>query len=121
MPTKKDYYEILGVSSTATEKELKAAYRKLARKHHPDVNPGNKAAEERFKEVAEAFAVLSDPAKRAKYDQRGHEAFGPDFNPFDGFGVDFKAGGFDDLSDLFNLFGAGGRRAGRARARHRRG
>ena len=117
MPKKKDYYEILGVAPKATEKELKAAYRKLARKHHPDVNSGDKLAEERFKEVAEAFAVLSDPAKRAKYDQRGHAAFGPDFNPFEGAGGDFQSVRFDDLADLFNIFGSSGRRTGRGRAR----
>ena len=118
MPKKKDYYDILGVPRTAGEKELKAAYRKLARKHHPDVNPGDKGAEERFKEVAEAFAVLSDPAKRAQYDQGGHEALGPDFDPFAGMGFDLRNFGFGDLSDLFDLFGGGRaerRGAGRAR------
>ena len=74
--TKQDYYEILGVSRTADEKEIKRAYRNLARKHHPDVNKGDKASEERFKEISAAFAVLSDPEKRAKYDRGGHEAFG---------------------------------------------
>lgn len=115
MPPKKDYYEILGVPRTANEKELKAAYRRLARKHHPDVNPGNKAAEEKFKEAAEAFAVLSDPEKKAKYDQGGHEAFGPGFDPFGG--ADFDVRNFGDLSDLFELFGGGGRGRGRSRAR----
>jgi len=110
MATKKDYYQILGVPRTAGETEIKAAYRKLARKFHPDVNPGDKQAEEKFKEVAEAFAVLSDPEKRSKYDRGGHEAFGPGFDPFAGFG-------FPDLSDLFNLFG-GAARGGRTRPRH---
>ena len=105
MPRKKDYYEILQVPKTADEKEIKAAYRRLARRYHPDVNPGDKAAEERFKEVAEAFAVLSDPEKRAKYDRAGHEAFGPDFDPFRGAAGGFR--GFTDLSDLFDLFGGG--------------
>ncbi len=114
MPTKRDYYEVLGVPRTATEKEIKAAYRKLARKHHPDMNPGDKAAEERFKEIAEAFAVLSDPEKRAKYDAGGHEAFGPEFDPFAGMRFDLRNFGLGDLSDLFELFG-GGRRGGRAR------
>ena len=113
MAAKKDYYEILGVSRTADEKEIKAAYRKLARKHHPDVNPGDKAAEERFKEVAEAFAVLSDPEKRAKYDQGGHQAFGPEFDPFQGQGFDIRNFGFGDLGDLFDMFGAGRTRASR--------
>ena len=84
MATKKDYYEILEVPRTAGEKEIKAAYRRLARKYHPDVNKGHKAAEERFKEVAEAFAVLSDKEKRARYDRGGHEAFGAGFDPFAG-------------------------------------
>ena len=107
--TKKDYYEILGVPRTATDKEIKAAYRKLARKHHPDVNQGDKAAEERFKEVAGAFAVLSDSEKRAKYDQGGHEAFGPEFDPFAGTGFDLRnfTFGFGDLSDLMGMFGGG--------------
>jgi len=112
---KKDYYEILGVPRTAGEKELKAAYRRLARKHHPDVNPGNKAAEEKFKEVSEAFAVLSDAEKRAKYDRGGHEAFEPGFDPFQGASVNFEDLGLGNLSDLFELFGGG--RGGRRTAR----
>ena len=67
----KDYYSTLGVAKTATDKEIKQAYRKLARKHHPDVNPGDKAAEARFKEINEAYEVLSDPDKRKKYDELG--------------------------------------------------
>lgn len=110
MPAKKDYYEILGVSRSATEKELKAAYRKLARKYHPDVNPGDKGAEERFKEVSEAFAVLSDTDKRARYDRGGHDAFGPGFDPFQGATIDFQDLGLGNLSDIFELFGGGGRR-----------
>ena len=72
MDNKRDYYEVLGVAKTATADELKKAYRKLALKYHPDKNPGDKAAEEKFKEAAEAYDVLSDPDKRAKYDQWGH-------------------------------------------------
>lgn len=115
MTSKKDYYELLGVSRTAGEKELKAAYRRLARKHHPDVNPGNKAAEEKFKEISEAFAVLSNPEKRAKYDRGGHEAFEPGFDPFQGATVDFQDLGLGNLSDLFELFGGGRRGRGSAR------
>ena len=88
--TKRDYYMVLGVPRTASEKEIKAAYRKLARKHHPDVNPGDKQAEARFKEIGEAYAVLSDPEKRKKYDRWGHDwerieqarAAGVDFGGF---------------------------------------
>jgi DnaJ-class molecular chaperone len=116
MPTKKDYYEILGIPKNATDKQIKAAYRKLARKYHPDHNPGDKSAEEKFKEVAEASAVLSDPEKRAKYDQRGHEAFGPEFDPFAGTGFDFRNMGTVDLNDLFEMFSGGGRPRGRPRA-----
>jgi molecular chaperone DnaJ len=115
---KKDYYEILGVSRTASDKEIKAAYRKLARRYHPDVNPGDKTAENRFKEVAEAFAVLSDTDKRTRYDRGGHGAFGAEFDPFSGF--DFRTAGFGlgDLSDILGMFGAG---VGRGRSAPRRG
>src|ERR1700716_65431 len=78
----KDYYSTLGVAKTATEKEVKQAYRKLARKHHPDVNPGDKGAENRFKEINEAYEVLGDPAKRKKYDELGANwNAGADFRP----------------------------------------
>ena len=122
MATTKDYYEVLGVARDAGEKEIKAAYRKLARKYHPDVNKGDPRAEEKFKEVAEAFAVLSDADKRAKYDRGGHEAFGPGFDPFAGASsADFDFG-MGDLSDLFGMFGFGGMggRAGAGRAQPRR-
>ena len=111
MKGKKDYYEILGVARDASEKEIKAAYRRLARKVHPDVNPGDARAEEKFKEVSEAFAVLSDPDKRAKYDRGGHEAFGADFDPFAGF--DVSQFGFGGLGDLFEMFGGRGARGPR--------
>ena len=117
--TKKDYYEVLGVSRGVGEKELKAAYRKLARKYHPDVNKGDHGAEEKFKQVSEAFAVLSDPAKRSQYDRGGHEAFGAGFDPFAGF--DARAAGLGDLADLFGGmfggFGSTGRRSGSRPAR----
>ncbi len=119
MNGKKDYYEILGVARGASEQQIKAAYRRLARKHHPDLNKGDPQAEERFKQVAEAFAVLSDPDKRARYDRGGHEAFGPGFDPFAGFDLGRFDFGSGDLSDLFELFGM---RSGRgARTRPARG
>ena len=72
---KRDYYEVLGVSKTASESELKSAYRKLAKKYHPDMNPGDAEAEKKFKEASEAYAILSDADKRRQYDQFGHAAF----------------------------------------------
>ncbi|MBD5285372.1 MAG: molecular chaperone DnaJ [Bacteroides sp.] len=103
MDNKRDYYEVLGVSKNATPEELKKAYRKLALKYHPDKNPGDKAAEEKFKEAAEAYDVLNDPDKRAKYDQWGHN-MGPS-----GFGGGGGAGGFHasgmSMEDIFSQFG----------------
>ena len=97
---KRDYYEVLGVSKGASADEIKKAYRKLAVKYHPDKNPGDKEAEEKFKEAAEAYSVLSDADKKAKYDQFGHAGV-------DGAGPDFS-GGFGDLNDILNdLFGGG--------------
>lgn len=117
--TRKDYYEILGVSRTTDAKAIKAAYRRLARKYHPDVNKGDQRAEEKFKEVAEAFAVLSDKDKRAKYDHGGHAAFGSGFDPFSGFDMrDFEFGQ-GDISSIFEIFGFGGGGRGRARSRAR--
>lgn len=110
MADKRDYYEVLGVSKTASDSELKSAYRKLAKKYHPDVNPGDKEAEAKFKEATEAYSVLSDAEKRRQYDQFGHAAF-------DGTGG--GAGGFDfsgmDMGDIFgdifgDFFGGGSRR-----------
>ncbi|MBR3423149.1 MAG: DnaJ domain-containing protein, partial [Clostridia bacterium] len=77
MAEKRDYYEVLGVSKTASDDDIKKAYRKLAKQYHPDMNPGDKAAEQKFKEINEAYEVVSDPEKRAKYDQYGHAAFDP--------------------------------------------
>lgn len=113
--TKRDYYEILGVSRNAGDDELKKAYRKLALQHHPDRNPNDKAAEEKFKEAAEAYAVLSDSDKRSRYDQYGHNLGGGGFPGFENFQDAF--GGFGDIfGDLFEDFlGGGGRRKGRGR------
>jgi molecular chaperone DnaJ len=111
-PVKRDYYEVLGVARGATEQEIKSAYRKLAHQHHPDKNQGDKESEDRFKELSEAYAVLSDPAKRARYDQFGHTGTP---NPFEGFGV----GGAtinDIFGDIFGeMFGAQRRPRGRPR------
>ena len=110
MAEKRDYYEVLGVSKTASDSEIKSAYRKLAKKYHPDMNPGDKEAEAKFKEASEAYAILSDVDKRRQYDQFGHAAF-------DG-GAGGGAGGFDfngfDMGDIFgdifgDFFGGGGR------------
>ena len=110
MAEKRDYYEVLGVSKDATEDEIKKAYRKVAKQYHPDLNPGDKVAEEKFKEANEAYEVLSDSEKKARYDQYGHAGVDPNFgaggNPFGGFG---GFGDAFDLSDLFgNLFGGFG-------------
>src|SRR5690554_8046726 len=105
---KKDYYEVLGVSRDSGDEEIKKAYRRLAREYHPDVNKNDPQAEEKFKEINEAYHVLSDPQKRAAYDQFGHSASEPHFGGggFGGFG-DF---GFDIFGDIFDLFGGGGSR-----------
>ncbi len=100
---KRDYYEVLGVSKNATDDELKKAYRKMAIKYHPDKNPGDKEAEEKFKEAAEAYDVLSNPDKRAKYDQFGHN-MGPQGFPGGGAGGFYSSGGMS-MEDIFAQFG----------------
>ena len=107
MAEKRDYYEVLGVKKDATADEIKKAYRKLTKENHPDLHPGDKACEERFKEANEAYEILSDEEKRKKYDQYGHAAFDPNAGfgagGFDGFG---GFGGFGDIfSDIFGGFG----------------
>ena len=118
MAEKRDYYQVLGVDKGADASTIKKAYYKLAKQYHPDANPGDKVAEEKFKEVNEAYEVLSDADKRAKYDQFGHAAFDPSMgggNPFGGgFGGEGFTADFGDLGDLFGgIFGSafgGGRR-----------
>lgn len=111
MAGKRDYYEVLGLSRGASDDEIKKAYRKLAKKYHPDLNPGDKSAEEKFKEVNEAYEVLSDSGKRQKYDQFGHAGVDPNFGGEAGAG---GFGGFDvgDMGDIFSnlgdIFGFGG-------------
>lgn len=113
MAQKRDYYEVLGVSRGCGEEDLKKAYRKLAMKHHPDRNPGDKEAEENFKEASEAYQVLSDSDRRAQYDRFGHAAF----EQGGGFGG-FSGAGFEDIfGDIFGDFFGGGRGRGRTRAR----
>ena len=105
MAEKRDYYEVLGVPRDATTADIKKAYRALARKYHPDVNPDNKEAEEKFKEINEAHEVLSNSEKRAKYDQYGHAAFDPSMGA--GAGGGFGGAGFD-FGDIFSSFFGGG-------------
>lgn len=117
MGQKRDYYEVLGITRQASAEEIKKAYRQLALKHHPDRNPGDKVAEENFKEAAEAYAVLVDAEKRAQYDQFGHSLGGRGFQGFEGFEDAFR--GFGDIfGDVFeDFFGVGGGRGRRNRPR----
>lgn len=116
---KRDYYEVLGVGKSADEKELKSAYRKLAKQYHPDANPGDKTAEAKFKEINEAYDVLKDPQKKAAYDRFGHQAFeggmgggrGPGGQ---GFGPEFNSSMSDIFEDLFGDFMGGGSRGRRS-------
>lgn len=111
MAEKRDYYEVLGVDKNVSEADLKKAYRKVAKKYHPDTNPGDAEAEEKFKEAAEAYAVLSDPEKKAKYDQFGHAAFEQGGGPGGFGGFDFADMG-DIFGDIFgDFFGGGSRRS----------
>ena len=110
MAEKRDYYEVLGIGKNATDAEIKSAYRKLAKKYHPDLNPGNKEAEEKFKEVNEANDVLSDPQKRQRYDQFGFAGVDPNYAAAHGGGAGGFGGGFGgvDLGDIFgDIFGGG--------------
>jgi molecular chaperone DnaJ len=102
MATKRDYYEVLGISKGADEAEIKKAFRNLAKQHHPDVNQGNKESEAKFKEINEAYEVLSDKDKKAKYDQFGHA--GVDSNGFGGAGAGGFGGGFGGFEDIFDIF-----------------
>lgn len=119
MAEKRDYYEVLGVSKGAADDELKRAYRKLAKKYHPDLNPDDKEAERKFKEASEAYEVLSDPQKRANYDRFGHAAADAGFGGSGGTGA-YDFGGFD-VSDIFEQFFGGGVSSSPRRSGPRRG
>ena len=118
MADKRDYYEVLGVNKGAGEAEIKKAYRSLAKKYHPDMNPGDAEAEAKFKEVNEAYAVLSDAEKRSQYDQFGHAAFDPSAGGGSGFGGFGGFGDFSDLGDIFGSFFGGGFGGGGAQRRN---
>ena len=118
MADKRDFYEVLGVSRSATDDEIKKAYRKLAKKYHPDLNPDDNSAEQKFKEVSEAYEILSDKEKRSRYDQFGHAGVDPNFGAGGGAGGFGGFGGFD-MGDIFgDIFGGGfGGFGGRSSAR----
>ncbi len=109
MAEKRDFYEVLGLSKGASDEEIKKSFRKLAKKYHPDLNPGDKEAEVKFKEVNEAYSVLSDADKKAKYDAYGHAGVDPSYGAGQGGGFSGGfSGGFDDLGDIFSSFFGGG-------------
>ena len=115
MAEKRDYYEVLGVDRNATEDEIKKAYRQTAKKYHPDLHPGDKQAEEKFKEANEAYEVLSDAEKKARYDQFGHAGVDPNYGAGQGGGYGAGFGGMDfDLGDIFSSFFGGGFGGGRS-------
>jgi len=120
MATKRDFYEVLGVARNASDDDIKKAYRKLAMKHHPDRNPDDKAAEDKFKEAKEAYEILSDARKRAAYDQHGHAGVDPNMRGGFGAGAEGFGGFAEAFGDIFgDLFGGGGARAGGGRQRYR--
>ena len=128
MSNKRDFYEVLGVSKSASADEIKKAYRKVAMQFHPDKNPGDKGAEEKFKEAAEAYEVLSDADKKAQYDRFGHQAFGPGRGNQGGYGGGMNMDDiFSQFGDIFgdegfgSFFGGGGRRGGRTAGTGSRG
>ena len=120
MPDKRDYYEVLGLAKGAGEDDIKKAYRKLAKQYHPDLNPDSKEAEGKFKEVGEAYEVLSDPQKKSRYDQYGHAGVDPSYGGGGYGGGGFSGGsgfGFEDLGDIFDSFFGGGGFGGSTRTR----
>ena len=127
MTTKRDYYEVLGVSKNASQDEIKKAYRKVAMQHHPDRNPGDKSSEERFKEAAEAYEILNDSDKKAQYDRFGHNAFGPGRGGGSGGAGMNMDDIFSQFGDIFgddafgSFFGGGGRRGSGSRSTGTRG
>ena len=133
MADKKDYYEVLGINKGASADEIKSAFHKMAMKYHPDRNPGDASAEEKFKEVNEAYSILSDPDKKAKYDRFGFAGVDPSYGAGDGSGFSGFGGssgfrgfsgsdfGFDDLGDIFNMFTGGGSSYTSSRTGPRRG
>ena len=112
MASKRDYYEVLGVEKGASDAELKKAFRKLAKQYHPDVNPNDKVSESKFKEINEAYEILSNEQKRAQYDQYGHAGNDPNFGGFGGGG--FNEYDFGGVGDIFESFFGGGSFGGRS-------